>query len=169
MLCALLLLFAAFSALLGLLTVISVPRWLDWRVGLLAGEYGHWVALGALAVAGGAAALREGRPLCADATVALGLVGAGLLLKPAFQAWRIGRDLPARFERAFVAARSERLEARLAAVGVPHLFVSLPWATHAFEHNLNGPAASWPPPRPRPSWTQLSAERAAFTAAPRRR
>ena len=35
--------------------------------------------------------------------------------------------------------QSERLEQRLSASGVPHAFVSLPWATHAFEFNLNGP------------------------------
>jgi acetyl esterase/lipase len=32
-----------------------------------------------------------------------------------------------------------RLDARLAEQGVPHVFVSLPWATHAFEYNLSGP------------------------------
>jgi acetyl esterase/lipase len=35
--------------------------------------------------------------------------------------------------------QSERLDRRLAELGVPHVFVSLPWATHAFEYNLNGP------------------------------
>jgi acetyl esterase/lipase len=35
--------------------------------------------------------------------------------------------------------QSERLDARLAEHGVPHVFVSLPWATHAFEYNLRGP------------------------------
>jgi acetyl esterase/lipase len=34
---------------------------------------------------------------------------------------------------------SERLAAQLEAAGRPHLFVELPWATHAFEFNLNGP------------------------------
>ena len=34
---------------------------------------------------------------------------------------------------------SERLDAKLAEQGVPHVFLSLPWATHAFEYNLNGP------------------------------
>jgi acetyl esterase/lipase len=34
---------------------------------------------------------------------------------------------------------SERLDRRLAEEGVPHAFVSLPWATHAFEYHLNGP------------------------------
>jgi acetyl esterase/lipase len=34
---------------------------------------------------------------------------------------------------------SVRLEAKLAEQNVPHVFVSLPWATHAFEYNLAGP------------------------------
>ena len=32
-----------------------------------------------------------------------------------------------------------RLSARLTEVGVPHYFLSLPWATHAFDYNLDGP------------------------------
>jgi acetyl esterase/lipase len=35
--------------------------------------------------------------------------------------------------------QSERLTATLAAAGVPSVFLSLPWATHAFEYNLSGP------------------------------
>jgi len=35
---------------------------------------------------------------------------------------------------------SERLATALERVGVPHLFVRLPWATHAGEANLHGPA-----------------------------
>lgn len=35
---------------------------------------------------------------------------------------------------------SERLAARLAEEEVPHVFLSLPWAVHAFEYNLSGPA-----------------------------
>ncbi len=35
--------------------------------------------------------------------------------------------------------QSERLAARLTENRVPHAFVSLPWATHAFEYNLAGP------------------------------
>lgn len=34
---------------------------------------------------------------------------------------------------------SVRLDARLAEKNVPHAFVSLPWATHAFDYNLDGP------------------------------
>jgi acetyl esterase/lipase len=35
---------------------------------------------------------------------------------------------------------SERLAAALARAGVPHVFVRMPWATHAGEANLHGPA-----------------------------
>lgn len=34
---------------------------------------------------------------------------------------------------------SERLAARLAECKVPHAYVALPWATHAFDYNLRGP------------------------------
>ncbi|MEI6860676.1 MAG: alpha/beta hydrolase [Verrucomicrobiota bacterium] len=35
--------------------------------------------------------------------------------------------------------QSERLHTRLDEIGVPNVFVSLPWATHAFDWNLGGP------------------------------
>jgi len=35
--------------------------------------------------------------------------------------------------------QSERLNQRLQELGVRHYFVRLPWATHAFDHTLNGP------------------------------
>jgi acetyl esterase/lipase len=35
--------------------------------------------------------------------------------------------------------QSERLHARLDELGVPNVFVSFPWATHAFDYNLAGP------------------------------
>jgi acetyl esterase/lipase len=35
---------------------------------------------------------------------------------------------------------SRRLTARLAELGAPHAFIELPWATHAFDFNLHGPA-----------------------------
>ncbi len=37
--------------------------------------------------------------------------------------------------------QSQRLGARLDQVGVPHYFLSLPWATHAFDYPFNGPGA----------------------------
>jgi acetyl esterase/lipase len=35
--------------------------------------------------------------------------------------------------------QSVRLDKKLTEAGVPHTFVSLPWATHAIEYNLSGP------------------------------
>lgn len=35
--------------------------------------------------------------------------------------------------------QSQRLCVRLQNVGTPHYFVQLPWATHAFDYNFNGP------------------------------
>jgi acetyl esterase/lipase len=35
--------------------------------------------------------------------------------------------------------QSERLDAKLTEAKVPHVFVSFPWATHAFDYNLSGP------------------------------
>ena len=42
--------------------------------------------------------------------------------------------------------QSERFAARLKEASVPHCFLDLPWATHAFDHNFNGPGGqvgSW--------------------------
>lgn len=35
--------------------------------------------------------------------------------------------------------QSERLAAKLTTAGVPHFFLSLPWATHALDYNADGP------------------------------
>jgi hypothetical protein len=34
---------------------------------------------------------------------------------------------------------SQRLSARLQELGVPHYYLSLPWATHGFDFNPDGP------------------------------
>jgi acetyl esterase/lipase len=42
--------------------------------------------------------------------------------------------------------QSERLAQSLSNAGAPHLFIELPWATHAFDYNLHGPGgqiAAW--------------------------
>jgi acetyl esterase/lipase len=36
--------------------------------------------------------------------------------------------------------QSERLAERLASTGTPHVFLDLPWATHAFDYNEHGPS-----------------------------
>lgn len=35
--------------------------------------------------------------------------------------------------------QSERLSAKLTEHSIPHLYIELPWATHAFDYNFNGP------------------------------
>jgi dipeptidyl aminopeptidase/acylaminoacyl peptidase len=42
--------------------------------------------------------------------------------------------------------QSERFATRLREANVPHCFLTLSWATHAFDHNFNGPGGqvgSW--------------------------
>ena len=84
---------AAFVAI-GSLTVFRSPDWLNWKLALVAGEFGHWLALGALALGGAAWALRAGHAGVAGTTVALSVLAAGLLLRPTWEARRIATTLP---------------------------------------------------------------------------
>lgn len=85
---------------LGLLTVFKSPDWAPWQLALLAGEYGHWLALPPLALLLLPWCLRGPMPVKV-ATVGLTGVAAGLLLKPSLQAKRVARTLPERFSAAF--------------------------------------------------------------------
>lgn len=78
---------------LGSLTTVPSPHWSRWKLAVLAGEYGHWLALGAVALALTGAGL--GGPAGWTGS-GLGLVAGGLLLKPAWQAARIAASLPRR-------------------------------------------------------------------------
>lgn len=92
---------------LGTLTVFKSPDWSPWRLGVLAGEYGHWLAVGALGV-GAAAWFGRGNPALAMVTMALSAAAAGLLMKPAYQARQIAATLPDRLGAAFGAQSIER-------------------------------------------------------------
>ena len=74
---------------LGLLTVFRSPDWSIWQLALLAGEFGHWFALGALTVAGAAWFSRAAN---GPAELPLTLLFCGgaiiMLLKPGFEAFR---------------------------------------------------------------------------------
>lgn len=97
----LLLLLSLAALAVSLLTVVRVPAAIDWKLAVIAGELGYALALVPLAVAWAA---WWGRNRAPDATLlVLGLcaLALGLLLKPAWQAWRIGRGLPARLTAAF--------------------------------------------------------------------
>ena len=90
---------AAALALLGLLTVFRSPPWSPWKLAILAGEFGHWLALPSLLLAGAAWSLDPG-PGGGAATL-LGLMATALLLKPAWQAARLARPLPERLREGF--------------------------------------------------------------------
>lgn len=97
----LLLVLALLLVALGSLTVIKSPDWSPWKLAVLAGEYGHWVAVAPLCVAVLAWSCRENS---AGFAVVTGLVCAlafGLLLKPVTAAWQLGRTLPGKLERQF--------------------------------------------------------------------
>lgn len=83
---------AAGLAASAALTVVPAPnyRW-AWKLAILVGEFGHWLVLLPLALAWGAVGATEGGWRVA----VLGLCGVAVvaLLRPAFEAWRIGRGL----------------------------------------------------------------------------
>lgn len=83
------------------LTVVKSPDWSQWRFAVLAGEYGHWFALGALALVGLAGNFSRPPTVPVVAAMMLGLVAVILFLKPSFEAWRVAQTLPAALERAF--------------------------------------------------------------------
>ena len=113
---------AAFVAL-GSLTVFRSPDWLNWKLALVAGEFGHWLAFAALALGGAAWALRAGHAGLAGTTVALSLLAAGLLLRPTSEARRIATTLPGELAAAFGGTAPAR-----AAFAVGNLFGAAPKA-----------------------------------------
>jgi len=86
---------------LGLLTVLRSPDWLDWKLALLAGEFGHWLALSAVVLGAAVWAARGEHNVWAGAVSAVLALAAGLLLRPSFEAGRIGRGLPEELAAAF--------------------------------------------------------------------
>jgi acetyl esterase/lipase len=79
---------------LGLLTVRPAPPWSPWKLAILAGEFGHWLAPFAALVGVSAWASASPPGAAPTATTALALVAAGLLLKPVFEARRLAAALP---------------------------------------------------------------------------
>jgi acetyl esterase/lipase len=95
------------TAALGLLTTFKAPPWLDWQLAILAGEFGYWVALVPLAIL--LVELGRGENgVRGTLTLAAAGLAVVLLLKPEWQAARIGRQLPAELEAAFGAADPSR-------------------------------------------------------------
>ncbi len=73
-------LLAGTSVAVGSLTVFWSPDWQNWKLALLAGEYGHWAA--PVALGGAVSAMRAGHSGWAGSAVTPSLIAAGLLLKP---------------------------------------------------------------------------------------
>lgn len=91
---------------LGLLTCVRTPDWLSWKFSLLAGEFGHWLAFAALAVGLAAWGWRGEHVTLGGVALTLGLAGAILLLRPAWQAGRMGAALPATLRTHFPQGRA---------------------------------------------------------------
>ncbi len=88
----LLLLLAAVSALVSLLNLGQAPdRVWAWKTAIATGEYGHWLALWPLGLAV-LASLASNGPW-RHATLALCVLSLGALLRPAVNAWWIGRGM----------------------------------------------------------------------------
>ncbi len=87
--------------LLGLLTVFKSPDWLPWQLAVLAGEYGHWLAVLPAGLTALAWIFRGPSLGWAIATTVVAGVAMCCLLRPAFSAARVGGELPAYLERQF--------------------------------------------------------------------
>ena len=79
---------------LGLLTVRPAPPWSPWKLAVLAGEFGHWLAPLAILLAGTAWASASPPGAAPAATTAFAFGAAALLLKPALEARRLAASLP---------------------------------------------------------------------------
>jgi acetyl esterase/lipase len=95
-------------AALGALTSVKSPDWLPWRLGVVAGEYGHWFGGGALLLAGLAWFVRGGHPGLAAITAVMAAAAAVMLFKPALEARAIAAGLPAKLAAAFGPATVDR-------------------------------------------------------------
>jgi acetyl esterase/lipase len=99
---------AFLAALLALLTALPTPLWLPSVLGTVVPEIGLWVAPLPLCLGTGAWLLRRRHLVIATWTLTLCAMALALFLKPAAQAWQMGRNLPARFTAAFGPTAPER-------------------------------------------------------------
>ncbi len=86
---------------LALLTVFKSPDWSEWKLALLAGEYGHWLALLPVLLAVLAWLVRGPTLAPAVATTLACALSLGLLTRPCLEAWKLSGALRGRFTRQF--------------------------------------------------------------------
>lgn len=101
-------LFALALATLGLLTQVRSPDWSEWKLALLAGEYGHWLAVLPLIIGLLAWRFRGPALIPAVPTALLCAFALGLFTWPSLEAWRISGALPSRLARNFGVHPPER-------------------------------------------------------------
>lgn len=89
--------------MISLLNVVRAPAWSPWRLAVVTGEYGHWFAPAAFSLAVLGWFLRDQGAAWCGATMLLAGTATVLLLKPAFDAHRIGATLPERLAAQFPA------------------------------------------------------------------
>lgn len=85
----------------SLLTAVRVPAAVNWRVAVVVSELGYALILVPLAVGGVAWTGYTQAPILTWITLTACSGALIFLLKPAAQAWRIGRELPGRLTAAF--------------------------------------------------------------------
>ena len=134
-----LLLLALFCTGLGLLTVFPVPDWINWKPTILVCSFGYVLAVVPLVAAVLAWFLPGRRGTVAYAGAIVGVVGFVLLVRPCFQAWGIGRDLPAKLTERFGVTSLKR---------EPFTF--------------GGLFQLWPEPVPKTTWTYSGSQQMDF-------
>lgn len=133
-----LLLLAGALVAVGLLTTVKSPDWAPWKLAILATEFGHWVAVGTLVVAGLAWAARGGRWWLTAVTLLASAVALGLFLKPVVQAELVAQALPAQLEKAFGPVELARAPFALTAIaGADPAPVALETMTYSGELALD--------------------------------
>lgn len=86
---------------LGLLTLVRAPDWAEWRLAVLAGEFGYALAAVPLFIALLAAGTRGTHPGVALATLLLCSLAIGLFLRPLIEAARLSQNLAANLTASF--------------------------------------------------------------------
>ena len=101
----LILLLALACAAASLLTCLRAPDYMwVWKLAIAVGEFGHWLVLLPVGLAGLAALTSSGG--CRAATLACCAVAVAGLLRPSGSAWRLAETLPEKIHAAFGGADS---------------------------------------------------------------
>ncbi len=118
------------------LTAVRVPVAVNWRLALVAGEYGHWLAILPLALGVGAWWGRGAFPGLAGVTALLCTGALVLLLKPAWQAAGVARGLPHALPAAWREAAPARAPFAWGALFNGRAPAARPSETHEFAPGL---------------------------------